>query len=158
MPQNNRKIPNLPHCVVLVASKLSKLVRDLFDPQLPLALTSYIALWISTLLIFGRCIYRVAELQGGFDSEIANHEASFIVLESAFIALAASLLTVLHPGPVFRSAWSAANWTFRTKPKTSQAQDSNKEFTWVPGFSKVSKICVGRTNSDSCVPVWLFRL
>lgn len=90
-------------------------------------LISDLALWAATLFIFGRCIYRVAELQGGFDSEIANHEESFIVLESLFIALAASLLSVLHPGPVFRSAWKDANWTFRTKPKASHAPGTAKE-------------------------------
>ena len=130
MRPNNRKIPNLLHCEALAASKLSKLVSNVIGPSLfPLSLTAELALWTSTILIFGRCIYRVAELQGGFDSEIANHEASFIILESVFITLAASLLTILHPGPVFRSAWSAANWTFRTKPKSPQAHGSSKELS-----------------------------
>ena len=94
---------------------------------MPLVLILHLALWAATLFIFGRCIYRVAELQGGFDSEIANHEESFVVLESTFIALAASLLTILHPGLVFRSAWRNANWTFRTKPKASHTPEVTKE-------------------------------
>ena len=84
-----------------------------------------LALWLATICILGRCIYRVVELQEGFDSEIANHEASYIVFESAFIAIAATALTVLHPGPVFRSAWKDANWTFRSKPAAPQMKEGS---------------------------------
>ncbi|KAI8824440.1 RTA1 like protein-domain-containing protein [Fimicolochytrium jonesii] len=67
-----------------------------------------IALAISTILIFIRSIYRVAELAGGFDSELANNEPLFMVLEGMLIILASGLLAIFHPGPAFGGCWLSA--------------------------------------------------
>jgi hypothetical protein len=73
------------------------------------------AVWGATFLIFVRSVYRVAELQQGFDGPIAQNEPLFMVLEGPMIFLAVGLLTVLHPGYCFGSAanFAAASWSLR---------------------------------------------
>ncbi|KAL2813838.1 RTA1 like protein-domain-containing protein [Aspergillus granulosus] len=53
---------------------------------------------LSTLLVYIRSIFRVVELNGGYDSELANDEAAFMVLEGAMISIMCICMTVLHPG------------------------------------------------------------
>ena len=72
-------------------------------------------LWIATIFIFIRSIYRVVELQDGFDGTIANNEVAFMILEGPMIILASLLLTVFHPGYVFEGNWHAAAWSLRGK-------------------------------------------
>lgn len=72
-----------------------------------------IALAFATVTIFIRCCYRVAELRAGFDSDFANNEVIYSVLESAMIGAAALALTVFHPGLVFGKLWAQANFSLR---------------------------------------------
>jgi hypothetical protein len=74
-----------------------------------------IALWLATALVLIRSIYRIVELQAGFQGSIASNEVAFMVLEGPMIIGASLVLTVLHPGLVFQGNWRAANWTFREK-------------------------------------------
>ncbi|KAL2844061.1 RTA1 like protein-domain-containing protein [Aspergillus pseudoustus] len=53
---------------------------------------------LSTLLVYTRSIFRVIELNGGYDSELANDEAAFMVLEGALISIMCICMTALHPG------------------------------------------------------------
>ena len=53
------------------------------------------ALVTAIILIFVRFIFRVAELQSGFDSELANDEIALMILEGAMMVLAVELLTVI---------------------------------------------------------------
>lgn len=72
------------------------------------------AISIAALFIFVRCVYRRIELAQGFDGEIANAEVPFLILEGPMIMVAVLLMTIYHPGLVFRGGdWSRANWTFR---------------------------------------------
>ncbi|KAI4123512.1 MAG: hypothetical protein LQ338_005236 [Usnochroma carphineum] len=50
-----------------------------------------------------RCIYRIAELAGGWGNDIMQNEAEFIVLEGVMIVVGALALTVFHPGHFFPS-------------------------------------------------------
>lgn len=84
------------------------------------ALTISIALFTATIAIFIRSIYRVAELQGGFSSKIANSQATFMIFEGPFMILAVTLLTIFHPGRIFDGLWVAAGQT-----KTSLSKDSS---------------------------------
>lgn len=72
------------------------------------------AVWLATILIFIRSVYRVVELQGGFHGTVASDEPSFMVLEGPMIFLAVLALTVLHPGYAFAGNWKAASWSFRS--------------------------------------------
>jgi len=108
--------------------------RDLLDPRFAtfrestkFKLFNY-ALATATLLIFIRSIYRVVELQGGFDGTVASNEVSFMILEGPMIILAVLALTFLHPGIVFHETWGAAEWSLRSKksndePKRGSSKD-----------------------------------
>ncbi|EGZ67650.1 RTA1-domain-containing protein [Neurospora tetrasperma FGSC 2509] len=50
----------------------------------------------ATLLI--RCIYRIAEMAGGWGNEIMQDEPSFVVLESFMVLIACVLFTAFAPG------------------------------------------------------------
>lgn len=70
-------------------------------------------LFASTLFIFIRSCYRVAELKQGFNGRLANQEVSFMILEGLMILLALIPLTVLHPGMAFQGSWNQANFKIR---------------------------------------------
>ncbi|KAK3623659.1 hypothetical protein LTR56_009609 [Elasticomyces elasticus] len=68
-----------------------------------------VALWIAYLGILIRCIYRVAELAGGWvDNPILRNQYLFIVLDGCAVALAALVLNVWHPGYCFPRKHQAA--------------------------------------------------
>lgn len=61
---------------------------------------------VATILILVRSVYRLAELQEGFDGELANHEVTFMILEGPMIILSCIGLTIFHPGLAMRGLWS----------------------------------------------------
>jgi hypothetical protein len=87
--------------------------KRLYESRLFKAFLS--GLCLATLTIFIRSTFRVAELSGGFHGPLANNEISFMILEGAMIVVAATCLTLLHPGTAFQGVWSQANFSFRTK-------------------------------------------
>lgn len=84
----------------------SKLQFHLFF--LMIELTTSKGLFFATILIFIRCIYRVAELWDGFSGHLANDEATFMIFEGPMIILAVTAMTVFHPGRVFGDLWVPA--------------------------------------------------
>ncbi|OAA59535.1 RTA-like protein [Niveomyces insectorum RCEF 264] len=79
------------------------------------------ALGTAVVLIFVRSVYRIAELQQGFDGPIANNEVAFMVLEGPMIFLAVLAMTVLHPGIAFDGQWSSAAWSVKQSRKAAFA-------------------------------------
>ncbi|RDW61727.1 RTA1 domain-containing protein [Aspergillus mulundensis] len=76
------------------------------------------SLWglsIATLVIIVRSIFRCAELSEGFDGDLANDEVTYMLLEATMIAIAVILLTVFHPGTVWKGQWNQAVWNTRSK-------------------------------------------
>ncbi|KAJ5247785.1 RTA1 domain protein [Penicillium chermesinum] len=65
------------------------------------------ALTAATVTIFVRSIFRVAELQGGFDSSLANDQTALMVLESTMIAIACICLTGGHPAVIMNRNWNS---------------------------------------------------
>lgn len=59
----------------------------------------------AVLTIFIRSVFRVAELQGGFQSKLANDEVDLMILESAMISIAVILMTVAHPSICIGRVW-----------------------------------------------------
>ncbi|KAL8813899.1 MAG: hypothetical protein Q9223_006842 [Gallowayella weberi] len=53
------------------------------------------------LTILIRCVYRIAELAGGWKNDIMQNETEFIVLEGVVIVIAVFCLTAFHPGYCF---------------------------------------------------------
>ncbi|OLN87357.1 Sphingoid long-chain base transporter RSB1-like protein 8 [Colletotrichum chlorophyti] len=48
-----------------------------------------------------RCIYRVAEMAGGWGNHIMQDEISFMILDGGLVIVCVSLLTAFHPGVFF---------------------------------------------------------
>ncbi|KID67973.1 RTA-like protein, partial [Metarhizium hybridum] len=87
-----------------------------------------------------RCIYRIAEMAGGWGNRIMQDEPSFLVLDSSLILVAVYLLTIFHPGIFFPRmanghrekkvvAAAAASDAERESPelKASDCPDSSNE-------------------------------
>jgi hypothetical protein len=83
------------------------------------------ALLAATILIFVRCIYRVAELWNGFNGKLANEEATFMIFEGPMIILAVAALTVFHPGRVFGDLWVPAGKGVTAMGKLAEDQGSS---------------------------------
>jgi len=84
------------------------------------------ALWLATILILIRSVYRVVELQGGFSGTVASNEAAFMVLEGPMIILATFALTVFHPGIAYEGNWRAAAWSLRGKTTDFEMVDTKE--------------------------------
>ena len=69
------------------------------------------------MLIFVRCIYRVAELWDGFSGHLANDEATFMIFEGPMIILAVAAMTFFHPTRVFGDLWVPAGKGVRSLGK-----------------------------------------
>ncbi|OBT62473.1 hypothetical protein VE03_07988 [Pseudogymnoascus sp. 23342-1-I1] len=83
------------------------------------------ALGTAVVLVFIRSVYRIAELQQGFDGPIANDELSFMILEGPMIFLAVLAMTVLHPGIGSGDNWSSAAWSLKQSRKAAFATSSS---------------------------------
>ncbi|KAL4800111.1 RTA1 like protein-domain-containing protein [Aspergillus venezuelensis] len=57
-----------------------------------------VALVIAVITVYTRSIFRVIELNGGYDSAVANDEIAFMILEAAMVGITCICMTVLHPG------------------------------------------------------------
>lgn len=66
-----------------------------------------IVLSFSTLCIFTRCVYRVAELSEGWNGHLIKTQKYFIGLEGAIVVAAVLALNLCHPGFCFREALDA---------------------------------------------------
>jgi hypothetical protein len=73
------------------------------------------ALWFATVLIFTRSVYRVAELEGGYQGTIASNQPAFMVLEGPLVILATLALAIFHPGYGLGGQWNAVGWNLRKK-------------------------------------------
>ena len=74
------------------------------------------AIVVSYTVIFTRCVYRIAEMAGGWANDIMQDEAGFIVLDGVMCAIAALCLTVFHPGLFFKPMT-----TYKADKKASKA-------------------------------------
>jgi hypothetical protein len=92
-----------------------------------------IALTISTLSIFTRCVYRVAELSDGWSGHLMKVQHYFVGLEGAIIVVAVYLLNLFHPGLCFKEAsqvptglQEAEGWTWYGRKRGSDSEQSNQ--------------------------------
>ena len=56
---------------------------------------------IAFVTIFTRCVYRIAEMAGGWRNSIMRNQTEFIALEGVMIVIAVFCLTAFHPGYCF---------------------------------------------------------
>jgi hypothetical protein len=87
------------------------------------------SLFAATILIFVRCIYRVAELWDGFSGHLANDEVTFMIFEGPMIILAITAITVYHPGRVFGDLWVPAGKGVRSMGKLADDRESSVQLT-----------------------------
>ena len=72
------------------------------------------SLAISTILIFWRSVFRVAELSGGWEGELMGRQDLFIGFEGVMIIVACLVLNVFHPSVCFKEMMEGAGG-FRSK-------------------------------------------
>jgi hypothetical protein len=87
------------------------------------------ALFAATVLIYVRCIYRVAELWDGFGGHLANDEVTFMIFEGPLIILGITALTVFHPTRVFGDLWVPAGKGVRSMGKLNDDRESSIQLT-----------------------------
>jgi hypothetical protein len=87
------------------------------------------SLFAATILIFVRCIYRVAELWDGFSGHLANDEVTFMIFEGPMIILAVTAITVFHPGRVFGDLWVPAGKGIRSMGKLADDREASVQLT-----------------------------
>ncbi|KAI1620323.1 putative RTA1 domain protein [Exophiala viscosa] len=90
------------------------------------------SLGVSTVTIFTRSVFRVAELSGGFHGKLAHQQITFMILEGGMICIASISLTVFHPGLIFGPNWESASWTIRSK-LSKNADDLTTKPKPIPG-------------------------
>lgn len=56
---------------------------------------------LAFLAVFTRCVYRIAEMAGGWSNAIMQNESDFIALDGVMVVLATAALTLFHPGYCF---------------------------------------------------------
>ncbi|KAG9233506.1 RTA1 like protein-domain-containing protein [Amylocarpus encephaloides] len=78
------------------------------------------ALLVSFLTIFTRCVYRIAELGGGWNNKLMREENPFIILESCMIVVAVFSLIAFHPGFGFQGQYNIVKSTVATEKATKE--------------------------------------
>jgi hypothetical protein len=64
-----------------------------------------IAIAFATTCIIARSSFRLAELEGGFSSSLANNQVLLMIFDGAMMVLTCMALTVFHAGLAFESNW-----------------------------------------------------
>ncbi|MCJ1244191.1 hypothetical protein MMC30_001389 [Trapelia coarctata] len=80
--------------------------RDLSDSARALTRDTRFRLFLAavstaTVAVFIRCVYRIAEMAGGWANPIMRNEPEFMVLDGGMCIIAVLVLTVFHPGYFF---------------------------------------------------------
>lgn len=85
------------------------------------------AVTIAFLTIFTRCIYRIAEMMGGWGNPLMQRQGEFIALDSVMCGTAALVLTVFHPGYCFPQMAQPINFGRGRTLKTLKSQGAAKQ-------------------------------
>jgi hypothetical protein len=85
-----------------------------------------VALALATLLIFLRCVYRVAELSEGWDGPLMHNEPLFIGLEGVVVAVAVVLLNAFNPCYCFKAGYDK-EISLEMKGKKKDATDGESD-------------------------------
>ena len=96
------------------------------------------ALALSTVCIFIRSIFRVAELSEGWEGALIKNQKLFIGLEGVMVTIAVLSLNAFHPGLCFREGYT---------PK-SRGHKSGRKFWGKKGSSDVGKMEKGSPTRE----------
>ncbi|KAF5231627.1 hypothetical protein FAUST_9189 [Fusarium austroamericanum] len=84
------------------------------------------AVTVAYFAILTRCIYRIAEMAGGWGNHIMQDEPSFLVLDSTLVLVTGFCLTAFHPG-IFFPQMAANMRRSKTTEGETPAESSNEE-------------------------------
>lgn len=60
---------------------------------------SYVyGMFISTIFIYIRCVYRVAEMSHGYDGPLTRNEVWFLIFDASMVIVGVSVITCTYPG------------------------------------------------------------
>ena len=79
---------------------------------------------LAFLTVFTRCVYRIAEMAGGWSNPIMQNETEFLVLDNAMVLIATAALTIFHPGYCFPRLSNTFN---RSKAETAEKTVSEED-------------------------------
>ncbi|KAJ3508799.1 hypothetical protein NM208_g15767 [Fusarium decemcellulare] len=77
--------------------------------------------------ILTRCIYRIAEMAGGWGNHIMQDEPSFLVLDSSLVLITGFLLTAFHPGLFFPQMRTGVKPKTETEAETTGESSSERK-------------------------------
>ncbi|KAF4461909.1 phospholipid-translocating ATPase [Fusarium albosuccineum] len=77
--------------------------------------------------ILTRCIYRIAEMAGGWGNHIMQDEPSFLVLDSSLVLITGFLLTAFHPGLFFPQMRTGIKPKTETEAETTGESSSERK-------------------------------
>ncbi|KAF0638780.1 hypothetical protein NXS19_008899 [Fusarium pseudograminearum] len=84
------------------------------------------AVTVAYFAILTRCIYRIAEMAGGWGNHIMQDEPSFLVLDSTLVLVTGFCLTAFHPG-IFFPQMAANMRRSKTTEGETPAESSSEE-------------------------------
>ncbi|QPG75229.1 hypothetical protein FOA43_002579 [Brettanomyces nanus] len=85
--------------VVVEDPKYRYLEREYSAIRKPRYFRGYVyAYFIATILVYIRCVYRVAEMSTGFTGPTSQKEVWFLVFDLLMIILAVGIVTIFYPG------------------------------------------------------------
>jgi hypothetical protein len=82
-----------------------------------------IATIIAYACISVRCVYRIAEMAGGWRNKIMENEPAFIVLDGVMCAVAVLVMNFFHPGFLFKQSYATLN-AERMEPELEMRAES----------------------------------
>lgn len=80
--------------------------------------------FIASVGIYIRCIYRIGELAGGWKNKIMQDEISFYVLDGAMVCVAVAVLTIAYPGALYKPVLAKTTSMQQEEKLRSESDDS----------------------------------
>ncbi|KAK5044382.1 hypothetical protein LTR84_011332 [Exophiala bonariae] len=103
-----------------------------------------LAIGTATITIMIRSCYRLAELQEGFDGNLANDEVLFMILEGPMIIAAVAVLTICHPGVVMGAdMWKSTSF------RHNGAEDAVAPYKETDEDDNIAMVPVARYSNTS---------
>ncbi|CZS96236.1 hypothetical protein WAI453_009831 [Rhynchosporium graminicola] len=86
-----------------------------------------ISILISYTAILLRCIYRIAEMAGGWSNPIMQDEVSFVILDGVLCWIAVLVLNVFHPGFLFKESYATLKSETDARSETQTPTEGQME-------------------------------
>ena len=84
---------------------------------------SLVATIVAYACISIRCVYRIAEMAGGWRNKIMENEPAFIILDGVMCAVAVLAMNFSHPGFLFKQSYATLK-TGRMEPELEMRAES----------------------------------